>query len=242
MRGEPRHHVYSKAMAWVALDRALRLLGSHPVWETARDHIFQAIVTQGIEPHDSYLTQAFGHDEPDAALLLIPLLGIPIDKVVLEQTVTAVEKRLRHGELVHRYLASDGLPGSEGAFLICSFWLVDALLTLGRAEEARALFERLLAKANDVGLYAEESDPTTGLFLGNFPQAFTHLALINSALHLQLYEDGGVAALAGTHADRARRAAASLVTDADNALWRDSAASVDEAGFRNTVLELQPAS
>lgn len=166
---------------------------------------------------------------------MIPLLGIPIDKAGLEQTVAAIKTFLRHDDVVHRYLASDGLHGSEGVFLICSFWLVDALLVLGRAEEARALFERLLTKANDVGLYAEESDPTTGLFLGNLPQAFTHLALINSALHLQLYEDAGVAALAGTYADRARRAATSLAKDENIALWRDSASSAEEAGFGNAV-------
>ncbi|WP_083026113.1 glycoside hydrolase family 15 protein [Vreelandella lionensis] len=147
-------------------------------------------MTQGIKLSGGYLTQAFGHDYLDAALLLIPLMGIPIDKAVLELTAAAVEEHLCHGDVVHRYLASDGLSGSEDAFLICSFWLVDILLMLGRAEEARALFERLLANANanDAGLYAEESDPTTGLFLGNFPQAFTHLALINRALHIQLYE------------------------------------------------------
>ena len=142
-------------------------------------------MTQGIKLSGGYLTQAFGHDDLDAALLLIPLMGIPIDKAVLELTAAAVEEHLCHGDVVHRYLASDGLSGSEDAFLICSFWLVDILLMLGRA-----LFERLLANANanDAGLYAEESDPTTGLFLGNFPQAFTHLALINRALHIQLYE------------------------------------------------------
>jgi GH15 family glucan-1,4-alpha-glucosidase len=242
MRGEPRHHVYSKAMAWVALDRALRLLGPHPHWETARDDILQAIVTHGIDPRGGSLMQAFDHDELDAALLLIPLLDIPIDKAVLAQTVAAVDKRLRNGDVVHRYLTTDGLPGSEGAFLICSFWLVDALLKFGQAEEARALFERLLAKANDVGLYAEEIDPNRRLFLGNYPQAFTHLALINSAILLQLYEDGGVAALAGTHADRARRAAARMVPDGGNALWRDSAAPDEDAGAHQAVLDLRPVS
>ncbi|TDX22129.1 glycosyl hydrolase family 15 [Modicisalibacter xianhensis] len=242
MRGEPRHHVYSKAMAWVALDRALRLLGPHPHWETARDDILQAIVTQGIDPRGGSLMQAFDHDELDAALLLIPLLDIPIDKAVLAQTVTAVEKRLRDSDVVHRYLTPDGLPGSEGAFLICSFWLVDALLTFGQAEEARTLFERLLAKANDVGLYAEEIDPERGLFLGNYPQAFTHLALINSAILLQLYEDGSTTALAGTHADRARRAAASMVPDGGNALWRDSAAPDEDTGAYQAILDLRSVS
>lgn len=207
MRGEPRHHLHGKAMAWVALDRALRLLGPAPTWEKARAEILDAILTHGIDPEGGYLTQAFGYRDLDAALLLIPMLGMPVDPDVSVRTVAAVEKQLRAGDYVHRYLTSDGLPGSEGAFLICSFWLVDAFLMLGRAEEARELFERLLGKANDVGLYAEEIDPSSNAFLGNFPQAFTHLALINSAVHLRLYDTGGLQALAGTHADRARRAA-----------------------------------
>lgn len=155
-----------------------------------------------------HLVQAFGSSEPDAALLPLTLLDLPIDKRVLAATVKAVEDRLRRGDYVYRYRTGDGLPGGEGAFLICSFWLVDALLATDRPQEARALFERLLAKANDVGLYAEEIEPRTGAFLGNLPQAFTHLALINSAIHLHLYNTGGVAALAGTHADRTLRARA----------------------------------
>lgn len=206
MRGGPRHHVHGKAMAWVALDRALRLLGPHDAWEKARAAVLQAIVERGIDSNERHLIQAFDYHDLDAALLLIPLLDMPIDKAVLARTVTAVEERLRNGDYVYRYLTPDGLPGGEGAFLICSFWLVDALLALGRAEEARALFERLLQKANDVGLYAEETSTLSGAFLGNFPQAFTHLALINSAVHLELYAHGGAAALVGTHADRAKRA------------------------------------
>lgn len=207
MRGEPRHHVHGKTMAWVALDRALQLLGPDPSWEKARAALVTEILEHGIDPQAGHFVQAFEFHDLDAALLLIPLLNMPVEQGVSARTVAAVEQRLREGDYVHRYLTPDGLPGSEGAFLICSFWLVDALLAVGRAEEARALFDSLLLKANDVGLFAEEIDPESGMFLGNFPQAFTHLALITSAIHLQLYGDGGAAALAGTHADRARRAA-----------------------------------
>lgn len=208
MRGEPRHHVHGKAMGWVALDRALQLVGSNPAWEQARAALLEEILENGIDPQGGHFVQAFDFGDLDAALLLIPLLNMPIEEGVSARTVAAVEQQLREGDYVHRYLTPNGLPGSEGAFLICSFWLVDALLAVGRAEEARTLFESLLCKGNDVDLFPEEVDPASGTFLGNFPQAFTHLALINSAIHLQLYEEGGAAALAGTHADRARKAAA----------------------------------
>lgn len=208
MRGEARHHVHGKAMAWVALDRALHLLGPSETWKKARVDVLHALVTQGVDHSGDHLVQTFDSEDLDAALLLIPLLNIPLDKDLLSRTVAAVEARLRSNDYVHRYQSPDGLPGAEGAFLMCSFWLVDALLVVDRAHEARVLFERLLAKANDVGLYAEEVDITNGSFLGNFPQAFTHLALINSATHLQLHETGGMAALAGHNADRAKRAAA----------------------------------
>lgn len=207
MRGEPRHHVHGKLMGWVALDRAIRLLGSNEVWETERDAVLQSVLKHGIDPDRGCLTQTFGYSEPDAALLLVPQLGTPLSPDLLARTVAAVEEDLRMDDFVLRYRTPDGIPGGEGAFLICSFWLVDALLMFGRADEAKVLFERLLAKSNDLGLYAEEIIPSDGAFLGNFPQGFTHLALVNSAVHLQLYEQGGVAALAGTHADRAARAA-----------------------------------
>lgn len=207
MRSEPRHHVHSKIMSWVALDRAIRLCGEHPPWIKARDAVLQAILTQGLDPRGEHLVQAFGFDATDAALLLTPTLGLPLDRAIIARTVEAIERELRTGDYVWRYLAPDGLSRGEGAFVICSFWLVDALLFTGRADEARALFERLLIKANDVGLYAEEIDPATGEFLGNFPQAFTHLALIGSAVNLRVYEKGGKGALASIYAERVRRAA-----------------------------------
>jgi GH15 family glucan-1,4-alpha-glucosidase len=236
MRGEPRHHVHGKAMAWVALDRALRLLGSNPEWEKAREDVLQAILQHGIDQKEGYLTQAFDNRDLDAALLLLPLLDMPIEKQVLVRTVAAVEERLRAGDYVHRYLTTDGLPGAEGAFLICSFWLVDALLLTGRAAEARELFERLIAKTNDVGLYAEEIDPSSNEFLGNFPQGFTHLALINSAVHLHLYESGGMEALTGTHADRARRAAD--LANQGRVMRRDIEEAAQQSNDRRSILDM----
>jgi GH15 family glucan-1,4-alpha-glucosidase len=206
MRAEPRHHVHSKLMSWVALDRALRLNGANEAWSKARDAVLAAVLEQGVDPEGGYLTQAFGFRQTDASLLLTCSLDLPLDKELILRTTEAVEKELREGDYVRRYLTRDGLPGSEGAFLICSFWLVDALLFAGRADEARALFERLVAKSNDLGLYAEEIDPATEAFLGNFPQGFTHLALINSALRLLLHEKGGEAALHGSYGERTRRA------------------------------------
>jgi GH15 family glucan-1,4-alpha-glucosidase len=237
MRGEPRHHVHGKAMAWVALDRALRLLGPQPAWGKARASVLEEILSRGIDPEGGHFTQAFGLRDLDAALLLLPFLDMPVDEAVLERTVAAVEKRLRAGDFVHRYLTSDGIPGCEGAFLICSFWLVDALLFLGRADEARTLFERLLPMANDLGLYAEEIEPGSAAFLGNYPQAFSHLALINSAVHLRLFEWGGKEALSGTHADRARRAAA--LANQGRVLRRDMEESAKDSSEAGSVLDLE---
>ena len=209
-RSDPRHYAHSKLMAWVALDRAIDLLGDRPQWTKARDAARRAM-TEGTEGGHIPRVLPFdgdpGGEGTDAALLLAPVHGVDLPFTVLDATVRAVEDELRDGDFVRRYRGGDGLPGEEGAFLICSFWLVDALLATDRADEARALFERLLDLANDVGLFAEEADPETGDHLGNMPQAFTHLALIGSAVNLALYEDGGAAAIRGSYADRAKRAA-----------------------------------
>ncbi len=204
MRGTPRHNVHSKMTSWVALDRAIRLLGPRSRWREERDRIVEEVRRRGIDPVGGHLAQAYGGVEVDAALLLAPTLGFPLDRGTLELTIAAIERDLRAGDLVYRYRGEDGVAGAEGAFLICSFWLVDALLHVGRHGEAKALYENLLAYANDVGLYAEEVDPETGGFLGNFPQAFTHLALIGAAVHLDLHDRHGPSALAGSYADRAR--------------------------------------
>jgi GH15 family glucan-1,4-alpha-glucosidase len=207
IRADPRNFVHGKAMAWVALDRAARLLGDREPWRKTRAQILEAITQEGCRGDPPYLTQAFGSSRTDAALLQIPLLGLPLPKALVSETVHRIEAELQAGDFLYRYTTEDGLSGGEGAFLSTSFWLVEALLLIGREDDAEALFERLLGHANDVGLFAEEIDPVNGNFLGNFPQAFTHLALISSASLLQLYRTKGRRALEGTNADRAKRLA-----------------------------------
>lgn len=199
-----RRYMHSAIMAWTALDRAIRLFGERPRWCEAREALAEDIRTNGIHPDGGYLTQAFGHADVDAAVLVAPMVDFPLDDETLGRTVDAVIETLGHGPLVYRYRNDDGLPGEEGSFLVCAFWLIDALLALGRGEEARERFEALLAMANDVGLYAEEIGED-GTFLGNYPQAFTHLGLLQTALVLDLYEAHGVEGVRGTYADRALR-------------------------------------
>jgi GH15 family glucan-1,4-alpha-glucosidase len=174
-------------------------------WGALAERIRAEIVAKGVDHAHGHLAQSFDGG-CDAAVLLAPMLGFPLEHAALERTVDTLEHALGHGDFLMRYIGADGLGGEEGAFLICSFWLIDAKLALGRRDEARELFGQLVRCANDVGLYAEEVDPHSGAFLGNFPQAFTHLALIGSAANLQLYERRGAAGLAGSYADRARRA------------------------------------
>lgn len=209
-RNAPRHYAHSKFMAWVALDRAIDVLGERDGWVEARERVREALV-EGVKGAGRLERVLPFRGEPggvgsDASLLLAPAHAVPLDRDVLDATVRAVEEELRHGDFVHRYRGDDGLPGEEGAFLICSFWLVDALLATDRGEEAEALFNRLCELGNDVGIFAEEADPETGAHLGNTPQAFTHLALIASAVNLELWRDGGVEAVRGSYADRAHRA------------------------------------
>ncbi|MGX1912581.1 glycoside hydrolase family 15 protein [Streptomyces phaeochromogenes] len=204
-RGEPRHHVHSKVMCWVAFDRAVRLAEEHgrpgPVahWREVRDRIHREVCERGFDPARATFTQSYGSRALDAALLLIPGTGfLPPDDPRVIGTVAAVERELTTDDgLVSRYstgaagatgtggaAAPDGLTGGEGAFLACSFWLADALLLTGREDDARRLFERLLLLRNDVGLLAEEYDPLARRQLGNFPQAFTHVPLIRVAYEL----------------------------------------------------------
>ncbi|WP_439576541.1 glycoside hydrolase family 15 protein [Elioraea sp.] len=205
MRGPPRHFVHGKAMSWVALDRAVALLGDNGRWARERAAIVDDVLRRGIDPRRGCLTQAYGETGMDAALLLLPFLGFPAPEPILAATIDAVQQDLAQGDLVHRYRSDDGVAGEEGAFLICSFWLVDALLWLGRTREAESMFARLAACGNDVGLFSEAIHPDGTTLLGNFPQAFTHLALIGSATNLELLRKSGPAALRGTFAERASR-------------------------------------
>ncbi|CAM5684817.1 glycoside hydrolase family 15 protein [Streptomyces coeruleorubidus] len=204
VRGGRRQFVHSKVMVWVAADRAVRTLERHPEldgdldgWRALRDEVHREVCDKGYDPERNTFTQSYGSRELDAALLLIPRVGFlpPGDPRVIG-TIDAVRKELDHGGLLHRYSPTDsdqaeidGLPGSEGTFLVCSFWLADALHMTGRTKEARELFERLVGLANDVGLLSEEFDPVTGRQLGNFPQAFSHIGLVNTAMAL-FGEDG----------------------------------------------------
>jgi GH15 family glucan-1,4-alpha-glucosidase len=194
VRGPKRHFVHSKVMAWVAFDRAVRsiekwqLPGPIERWKQIRDTLHAEICQRGYDPELKSFVQYYGSKETDASLLMLPLVGfLPADDPRIIGTIRAVEQQLVFDRLVRRYVPHpgvDGLPGNEGVFLACSFWHVDALVLLGRHEEARAHFERLLALANDVGLLAEEYDPVHKRMLGNFPQALSHVALVNSALNL----------------------------------------------------------
>jgi GH15 family glucan-1,4-alpha-glucosidase len=184
VRSEPVHFTHSKLMCWVALDRASSLLGARPRWrEEAR--AIQEFLDERCwsEARQSYVRFADG-DELDAALLMSAFVGCHDDGRA-RTTVDAVRRELADGPYVWRYLGEDGLPGEEGAFLACSFWLVRALAKTGRADEAAELMDELVGLANDVGLYAEEIDPGSGDFLGNFPQGLTHLALVTAACALR---------------------------------------------------------
>ncbi len=198
VRGGRRHFTHSKVMAWVAFDRAVRSIeefgldGPLERWRGVRDAIHDEVCARGYDGNENAFVQSFGDATLDASLLLIPIVGfLPPDDPRVQGTVAAVERKLLRDGFVMRYdtgTAVDGLPPGEGAFLACSFWLVDNYVLLGRYDEACALFERLLALRNDLGLLAEEYDPHSGRQLGNFPQAFSHLALINSAHGLNMIE------------------------------------------------------
>src|SRR6185503_12884293 len=195
IRGGRRHFVHSKAMAWVAFDRSVRLIEEYghegPVdhWRATRDEIHRDVCEQGFDLELGSFTQSYGSQELDASLLLLPLVGfLPATDPRIRGTIEAVERELLHEGFLHRYRTHeqgvDGLPPGEGVFLPCSFWLCDCYELLGRHDEAHDLFTRLVHLGNDLGLMSEEYDPRAERLLGNFPQAFTHLALVNTAFNL----------------------------------------------------------
>jgi GH15 family glucan-1,4-alpha-glucosidase len=195
VRGERRNFVHSKVMAWVAFDRAVKaveqygLAGRLDDWRGCRDTIHDEVCKEGYDPDRKTFTQYYGSKSLDASTLMIPLVGfLPPDDERVVGTIDAIQRELMVDGFVQRYKSDaeiDGLPAGEGAFLPCSFWLADNLVLSGRVDEGRALFERLAGLANDVGLLAEEYDPQSQQMLGNFPQAFTHVSLVNTAANLE---------------------------------------------------------
>ncbi|GCB04707.1 glycoside hydrolase family 15 protein [Ralstonia sp. SET104] len=199
VRGPSRHFTHSKVMAWVAFDRAVKTIEQFNVdgpvarWRAVRDRIHAEVCTHGYNATRGCFVQSYGSQELDAALLMLPLVGfLPACDTRIQGTVKAIEEDLLVDGLVRRYrteAVTDGLPQGEGVFLACSFWYVDNLVMQGRQDEARALFAKLLMLRNDVGLLAEEYDPHVRRLVGNFPQAFSHIALVNSALALSAAAD-----------------------------------------------------
>ena len=191
-RGGPRHFVYSKLMCWVALDRGIRIAREHgydtplPAWERTCDEVRRAIIGRGYDEELGSFVQSFGSKTLDACALLIPSTGfLPARDGRVQSTIEVVKERLVvKGYLVRRYDGDDGLPGGEGCFVLCSFWLVKALALSGRTAEAERIFSCVLEHASPLGLLSEEIAPETGRLTGNFPQAFSHIGLINSALYL----------------------------------------------------------
>ncbi len=194
IRGPRRHFTHSKVMAWVALERAVRdgehhgLAGPLERWRALREHIHADVCRRGFDAERNTFVQYYGGKNPDAALLMLPLVGfLRCDDPRMLGTIAAIRRDLMQDGFVHRYLtrpAVDGLPPGEGAFIACTFWLADCLAMLGKTGEATEIFERLLDLRNDVGLLAEEYDPVARRMLGNFPQAFSHVGLVNTAHNL----------------------------------------------------------
>lgn len=201
VRSEPRHFVYSKALSLVAVERGIKLARAcgYPAplsrWQRVRNRIEREVYARGFHAERGAFTQAYGHTELDAALLALPLRKVvPADDPRMRSTVERIASELSLGAGLLRRVSpgfADGIRGEEGAFLLCSFWLADCYTLSGEVGRARDLFEQLLGYANDVGLFAEEYDPVHGHQLGNFPQAFTHMALINAALNLEAAEGAG---------------------------------------------------
>ena len=210
LRDEPRHFLYSKLLCWVALDRAVRLSrdmhdgGNVEGWKRSREEIRRAILEEGYDEEAGAFTQYFGGKALDASALVIPQTGfLPPTDARVRSTVERIRERLTSQGLVYRYVNDDGLPGDEATFALCSFWLVDNLALQGRVDEARELFERVVGYASDLGHLSEEIDPSTGDLLGNYPQGFSHLALIRSALNIARAEKSGARRHPQTSAEHA---------------------------------------
>ena len=195
IRDEPKQHVHSKLMAWLALDRALRIADTRrcsaddaSAGERQRDAIADEVRTRGFDPDKRCYTRSYGSDDLDSAVLVLPFVGIePRDSPRVRSTIDAIARELdAGGPLLYRYPPGrDGLPGTEGAFLPCAFWLVQALAQTGRITEATDRLDALIQLATPLGLYAEELDPASGAHLGNYPQALTHAALVRAALTIR---------------------------------------------------------
>jgi GH15 family glucan-1,4-alpha-glucosidase len=195
VRGEPKHFVYSKVMSWHAIGQACRLLDipefrrKVPHWRDVRDEIKRTVLARGFNERLNSFVQAFDSEDLDASNLRIALLEfLPVHDKRIQGTIDAVMRYLSENDLVYRYRNDDGLPGREGTFGVCTFWLVDALALSGRVKEARHIFERMVSCTNHLGLYSEQIDARSGALLGNFPQALTHIGHINSAIYLAAAE------------------------------------------------------
>ncbi len=213
IRGKPREFLHSRLMCWAALDRGIRLAEKFRLdadtkkWKRVREQIRTAILEKGYNRKVKAFTQSFGSEDLDAGALIIPRIGFlpPTDPRVVS-TINLINEKLSHDGLIYRYRTEDGLPGTEATFSLCTFWQVDALALSGRQDEAQDLFEKMISYANDVGLMSEEVDPKTDEFLGNFPQGFTHLALIGSAVNLTKAAKHGAEQEPENEAQRAGRA------------------------------------
>jgi GH15 family glucan-1,4-alpha-glucosidase len=220
VRGPRRHFTHSKVMAWVAFDRGVRSIeeldrkGPLDRWKAIRDEIHDEVCAKGFDTELGAFTQSYGLQRLDASALMMPLVGfLPADDERIVSTVAAIERELVRDGFVERYRADednvgvDGLPPGEGTFLPCSFWLAQVYALQGRLEEAEALFARLLELRNDLGLLSEEYDVASGRLVGNFPQAFTHLALVDAALTL---DEGWCRRAGQPQADEARPGTADM--------------------------------
>lgn len=191
MRGEDTHYVYSKVMCWVAVDRGIQIAERHQLeapletWKTVRDETKEDILENGFNKNKNSFVQSYGSSELDASLLLLGLIGfLPIDDERIQGTIHACGEQLMDHGFMRRYKRSDSLKGSEGAFILCNFWLVECLALSGRTKDAEATLKKTIEASNSLGLFSEEYDPKKKRMLGNFPQAISHIGFINAVTTL----------------------------------------------------------